>query len=99
MEQSAGALPGRREEAYFRALFEHANEAILVLDPVGDRILDANHSACRLLDYAYRELLARSSASLSNRSCPSASVTFSKAIAWRSLLPLSAVSNCGRPRG
>ena len=58
IEQSVGGQTGRREETYFRALFETANDAILVLDPAGDRILDANPSACRLLGYAYRELLA-----------------------------------------
>ncbi len=56
--QNAGEQPGQQEEDYFRALFENANEAILVMDPAGDRILDANPGACRLLGYTYRELLA-----------------------------------------
>src|SRR5512143_3901054 len=56
--QNAGEPSGQQEEAYFRALFENANEAILVMDPAGDRTLDANPSACRLLGYPYRELLA-----------------------------------------
>lgn len=43
---------------YFRQIFEHANEAMFVIDPDQDKILDANIKACRLLGYSREELLA-----------------------------------------
>lgn len=43
---------------YFRQVFEHANEAMFVIDPDRDKILDANFKACRMLGYSRGELLA-----------------------------------------
>ena len=49
---------GRRDDAdRFRKIFEHANDAILLLDPDADRIVDANAQACELLGYGVDELL------------------------------------------
>ena len=43
-------------EARFRKIFEHSNDAILVVDPENDAILDANPQACSMLGYTYGEL-------------------------------------------
>ena len=40
-------------------IFEHSYDAIFVVDPAADLILDANPRACALLGYARDELLAR----------------------------------------
>ena len=45
-------------EERFRKIFNHANDAAFVLDPVRDAILEANPRACRLLGYSREELLA-----------------------------------------
>ena len=39
-----------------RKIFEHSNDAILVVDPENDAILDANPQACLILGYTYGEL-------------------------------------------
>lgn len=60
-----GAAPGSRRgtvadsaDAFpYRLLFEHANDAVFISD-LDDRILDANHAACRLYGYSRDELLA-----------------------------------------
>ncbi|MFO7641965.1 MAG: PAS domain S-box protein [Candidatus Competibacteraceae bacterium] len=41
-----------------RKVFEHSNDAIFVIDPEQDRILDANPKTCSLLGYSHEELLA-----------------------------------------
>src|SRR3990167_6555153 len=45
-------------EGRFRTIFEHSNDAIFLLDPEGDAILDVNPRACRMLGYSRVELLA-----------------------------------------
>jgi formate hydrogenlyase transcriptional activator len=47
----------RRSEERFRKIFEHSNDAIFLVDPDRDTILDANARACDLLGYAREELL------------------------------------------
>ncbi len=47
-------------ENRFRKIFMHSNDAILIVDPETDRILDANTSACRMLGYSYEELTGMS---------------------------------------
>lgn len=44
---------------HFAEMFQYANEAIFLLDPEGDRILDANSKACHLLGYAREALLQK----------------------------------------
>lgn len=46
-----------REDRY-RKLIEASNDAILVIDPEHDQILEANPTACRMLGYSQAELLA-----------------------------------------
>jgi PAS domain S-box-containing protein len=41
----------------FAEMFQYANEAIFLIDPECDRILDANAKACRLLGYIHEELV------------------------------------------
>ena len=50
----------RRSEERFRKIFDHSNDAIFVIDPVQDRILDVNAMACDMLGYSREELLSMS---------------------------------------
>ena len=52
-----GARIGSGEELY-RKIFEYSNDAILVIDPARDAILDANPRACAMLGYSPEELLS-----------------------------------------
>ena len=45
-------------EDLLRKVFIYSNDAIFVLDPLGDRILDANPKACAMLDYSRDEMLS-----------------------------------------
>ncbi|MFB6209944.1 MAG: PAS domain S-box protein [Halobacteriales archaeon] len=47
-----------REKQRFEAIFEHSNDAIFILDPVNDAIVDANPRAEELLGYSREELLS-----------------------------------------
>lgn len=44
-------------EQRFRKIFEGSNDAIFVIDPAQDRILEANPRATQLLNYSHQELL------------------------------------------
>jgi PAS domain S-box-containing protein len=46
-----------KEEEKFRKIFEYSNDAIFIIDPDEDRILDVNSSACEMLGYSNKELL------------------------------------------
>ncbi len=48
----------RLSEQRFRQIFNHSNDAIVVIDPDRDRILDCNQTACRMLQYNRQELLS-----------------------------------------
>ena len=45
-------------EERFRKIFEHTNDAIFVMDPPRDRIVDVNDKACKMLGYSRAELVA-----------------------------------------
>ena len=45
-------------EERFRRIFEQSNDAICVVDPENDRILDVNPMACSMLGYSRDELLS-----------------------------------------
>jgi len=45
-------------EQRFQKIFEHSNDAIFLVDPLQDEILDVNPKACTMLDYAREELLS-----------------------------------------
>ncbi len=55
LEQAARA--GDEAESHFRAIFEHANDAMFLADIEADRIIDANGKAEKLLGYTRDELL------------------------------------------
>ena len=48
----------RESETRFRNIFDHSNDAIFLVDPAQDEILDVNSKACRMLGYSREELLA-----------------------------------------
>jgi len=48
---------GKSEER-FRKIFDHSNDAIFVLDPEADEVLDVNSKACSMLGYSREELLS-----------------------------------------
>jgi formate hydrogenlyase transcriptional activator len=54
----AAAARAGDAEGRFRTVFEHSNDAIFLLDPEADAILDVNPRACRMLGYSRAELLA-----------------------------------------
>lgn len=62
-EQSAlsdvsSAITGLKQtEEKYQTLFEYANDAILIIDPIRDEILDVNPKACAMLEYTRAELL------------------------------------------
>ena len=45
-------------EERFHKIFEHSNDAIFVIDPPRDRIVDVNDKACKMLGYSRADLLA-----------------------------------------
>ena len=51
------AGPSSAEELY-RKIFQHSNDAILVIDPAHDNIVDVNPRACDMLGFSREELLA-----------------------------------------
>jgi diguanylate cyclase (GGDEF)-like protein/PAS domain S-box-containing protein len=50
----------KQSEAYYRNLFENAHDAILIIDPVQERILDVNQRACNIYDYRPDKLIGLS---------------------------------------
>lgn len=61
-EQAGEAL--RRSEEAFRKIFDHSNDAIFVVDPHQDVIVDVNNRACQLLGYTCDEMHQLSLASI-----------------------------------
>lgn len=48
----------KKGEELYKTVFEHSNDAIFVLDPAGDCIVDANPKASSMLGYTREELLS-----------------------------------------
>ena len=48
----------RESEERFHKIFDHSNDAIFIVDPTRDVILDVNPRACRMLGYSREELLS-----------------------------------------
>ncbi len=48
----------RQGEQWFRKIFDHSHDAIVIIDLASDSILEANPRACSMLQYSYRELLS-----------------------------------------
>lgn len=45
-------------ESRFRKIFDHSNDAIFVIDPACDEIVDVNQTACKILGYSREKLLS-----------------------------------------
>ncbi|MCI0392405.1 MAG: PAS domain S-box protein [Acidobacteria bacterium] len=56
--QTAAKRSGQKCEELFQKVFTFSNDAIFIIDPASDQILEANPSACRMLGYSCEELLA-----------------------------------------
>ncbi|MFB6219681.1 MAG: PAS domain S-box protein [Halobacteriaceae archaeon] len=50
----------QQSEELFRKVFEHANDAIFIVDLEGEEIRDCNPAACEMLDYERDELVGAS---------------------------------------
>jgi len=48
----------QKSEERFRKIFDYSNDAIFLVDPMQDEILDVNIKACKMLGYSREELLA-----------------------------------------
>ncbi len=48
----------RESEERFRKIFDHSNDAIFVVDPAHDEILNVNTKACAILGYSREEMLS-----------------------------------------
>jgi len=59
-----------KSEKRFRRIFDHSNDAILVIDPWNDEILDVNSRACDLLGYSRDEILSLPKAALHGGETP-----------------------------
>ncbi len=55
-ERKQAEATSKENEEKYRALFETANDAILLLDKASTRIIDANQAACTLYGYSIDEL-------------------------------------------
>ena len=85
-EQMRAESAGREIEERFRKIFEHSNDAILVIDPEADRILDVNPKACGMLGYPREELLSMPVSAVHPREMPAllafARSVFEKGSGW-----------------
>ena len=54
----------RESEEKFRKIFDHSNDAIFLIDPDRDKILDVNPKACDMLGFSRQELLTVSISSI-----------------------------------
>lgn len=65
LQRAHDELRSRAQEAIyqsedkFQRIFNHSNDAIIIIDPVEDKILDANTSAGKLLGYSRTELFTK----------------------------------------
>jgi PAS domain S-box-containing protein len=50
----------QRSERYYRSLFENAHDAILIFDPDGEIVFDANVQACEMYGLSREELVGQS---------------------------------------
>ena len=48
----------RKSEERFRKIVDYSNDAILIIDPERDKIIDVNPRACNLFEYSREELLS-----------------------------------------
>ncbi len=58
MQHNRNLRPNAPRAERYREIFEHSNDAIFLIDPRSDRILEANPRAGAMLGYTHEELLA-----------------------------------------
>ncbi len=88
-----------KSEERFRKIYEYSNDAIFLLDPESDRILDANPGACRMLDYTREELLSTPVSAIHPDAVPKV-MAFSRSIVARGhgwTDELQCVTRSGKP--
>ena len=54
----------------FHKIFDYSNDAIFVIDPQQDQILEVNPRACRMLGYSYQELLTTAISAIHPKEMP-----------------------------
>ena len=69
----------RQGEHWFRKIFDHSHDAIVIIDLASDSILEANPRACSMLQYSHRELLSTPISSIHPQEIPKLQV-FSEAV-------------------
>ena len=69
----------RKSEERFRKIFEYSNDAILILDPERDKIIDVNPRACDKLEYSREELLSMPITAIHPKEMPEL-MAFSKSV-------------------
>ncbi len=65
-----GSRETARTEKLFETVFEHANDAIFVVDVGNDRIVDCNPAATELVEYSREELLSMPASDLHPHNLP-----------------------------
>ncbi len=63
----------------YRQIFEFANDAMLLIDPFLNQIIDANTAACKLLGYEHNELLSINPSALHGHEIP-ALIVFTQSV-------------------
>jgi formate hydrogenlyase transcriptional activator len=85
-EQMRAESAGREIEERYRKIFEYSNDAILIIDPEADRILDVNPKACSMLGYPREVLLSLPVSAVHPREMPAllafARSVFEKGSGW-----------------
>ncbi|MDA2911050.1 sigma 54-interacting transcriptional regulator [Nitrospiraceae bacterium AH_259_D15_M11_P09] len=70
----------------FRKIFHYSNDAIFIIDPERDRILEANPMACTMLGYSHEELLLTPITAIHPKEMPQllafAQSVFAKGYGW-----------------
>jgi formate hydrogenlyase transcriptional activator len=78
-EEARVGSAGREIEERYRKIVEHSNDAILIMDPEADRILDVNPKACSMLGYPREALLSLPVSAVHPREMP-ALLTFARSV-------------------
>lgn len=76
----------QESEGRFRRIFEASNDAIIVIDPWRDEIVDVNPNTCRMLEYAPEELIGSRLSSIHPTDMPQllrfARMVYEKGAGW-----------------
>lgn len=59
LQQKAAERALRESEARFRSIFDHSNDAIFLVDPEKNKIVEVNPVACRMLQFTRAEILSK----------------------------------------